>query len=221
MQDDVVGDLVDVELVARAVLHGAQDGRPERGVFYLGRPYTAPLNLDTASGHLRSYAEERRGAAQFRHLVVDLTLAPRAGEPIRHVTVSVTTSLADDSQTPVLFRAASPQRLARAITRGSRLAVKTQLGVANPEAERVFQYESEEPFLLARGVGTDTVQWEFRATPGQALDGSHELTATLEVPTGVSGSILLAAAVDIRKKRLGLIGYEARLPHDLNAVPFT
>jgi hypothetical protein len=100
------------------------------------------------------------------------------------------------------------------------VSVKTDFGAVKPEAERGSQYEKEDPFLLARGIGTGNLQWEFRETPGQALDGSHELQATLELPVGVTGSILLSAAVNIRRKRLGIIGYNAQLPQDIAVLPF-
>ncbi|MFE6494777.1 hypothetical protein [Streptomyces sp. NPDC057748] len=220
MEDSVIpNDLVAVDLVPRPVLHGAQDDQPERGVFYLGRPFTSPLDLETAPEHIRSYAAEKHSEVEFRRLVVNLSLSPKAGEPIRHITVNAAIDADNGSKEP-LFRDASPLRLTKAVTRSSKVGVKTDFGVVKPEAERGSQYEREEPFLLARGIGTNSVQWEFRQTPGQALDGSHELLATLELPVGATGSILLSAAVSIRRKRLGIIGYDARLPQDIAVMSF-
>jgi hypothetical protein len=213
------GDLVDVGLVARAVLHGAQDGHPEQGVFYFGRPFTAPLDLQTAPGQIRFYAEERSGQIEFRRLVMNMNLCPKPGEPIRHVTVRAVIDAPSAFQEPV-FRDVSPLRLTSTAKRSSKVGVKTNLLAVKPEAESESQYEREDPFLLARGVGTGQVQWEFRETRVRVLDGSFELLATLELPIGVAGNILISAAVSIRKKLVGIIGYQAQLPHDLAIVPF-
>lgn len=218
MEDsEISSDLVPVDLVPRPVLHGAQDGQPEQGVFFiLGRPFTSPLDLGTAPEQIRSYAAEKQGEVEFRRLAVNLSLFPKAGEPIRHVIVSATLS---SGSTEPLFRDASPLRLAKAVTVNSKASVKTDFGAVKPEAERGSQYERDEPFLLARGIGTDSVQWEFRQTRSQALEGPHELLATLQLPAGATGSILLSAAVSIRKKRLGIIGYDAEL-QDMDHVSF-
>lgn len=187
-------------------------------MFYFGRPLTYPLDLQNAPEHIRFSAAERQGRVEFRRLVVHLSLCPKPGEPIRHVTVTAAIDDAGDTS-ELLFRDASPLRLTKAVTRHTSLNVKAGLGVLKPEGQRGSQYEQEEPFLLARGIDTTSVQWEFRQTPHQDLDGSHELLATVELPVGAAGSFRLSAAVSIRRKRFGIIGYDAQLPHHLAVIP--
>lgn len=210
--------LVDIELVPRPVLHSVQDDSPERGVLYLGRPYTVSLDLQAVPEQLQGRAAEQPGT-EFRQLVMNMNLRPRPGEPIRHVTVSALAEAVAGTEEPV-FREVSPSRLVRPVTRSSKVSVTATIGVVQPGAERDLQYEGEDPYLIARGVGTGSAQWEFREVDGVALDGSYELLATLELPATSAGSILVSAAASIRKKRLGVIGYQARLPEDLAVVPF-
>ncbi|WRZ87891.1 hypothetical protein OHB54_01685 [Streptomyces sp. NBC_01007] len=218
MDSETPHDLVAVELVPRPVLHGAQGDQAERGVFYFGQPITCPLDLETAPEHIRAYAAERQSQVEFRQLVMHLSLSPKPGEPIRNVLMTVKTVPADCTG-DLLLRDASPQRLTKAVTRHSALTVKADFGVLNPEASHGSQYEREDPFLVACGIDTTSVQWEFRKTTGQDLDGSHQLKATVELPVGVTGSFRLSASVSIRRKRLGVIGYDALLPEDRSVVP--
>ncbi|RMI28086.1 hypothetical protein [Streptomyces triticirhizae] len=213
-------DLIDVELVPRAVPHGARDGGSERGVFYLGQPYMVPLDPADLDGDLRAHAEGRIGAVKYQRLVVNLSLAPRQGEPFRHVVVNAVATAVAPSPEPILFRAASPLRHTTTVNRSSRLAVTSDQLPVSPELEWSSQHAREEPYLVARGIDTDTVQWEFHRTTGHVLDGSYELKAVLEIPLGVTGGVLLSASATIRKKRLGLIGYRARLDDELSPAPF-
>jgi hypothetical protein len=218
--DDVrgPGGLADIELVPRPVLHGTQGVSPEQGVLYLGRPYTVPLGLQALPEQLQARAAEWPGMV-FRQLVMNVNLCPKPGQPIRHVTVSALAEVPAGGERPV-FRQVLPSRLARTVTRSSKVSVTAAIGTVQPGAESNCQYDEEEAFLVARGAGTGTAQWEFREVAGVPLDGSYELLATLELPPVSAGNILVSAAASIRKKRLGVIGYQARLPEDLAAVPF-
>ncbi|MFG2970938.1 MULTISPECIES: hypothetical protein [unclassified Streptomyces] len=212
-------DLAAVDLVPRPVLHGVQDDEPERGVFFFGKPITCPLDMESAPSHIRAYAAERQGQVEFRQLVMNLSLSPKSGEPIHNARMTVLTVPPDDRE-ELLLRDASPLLLTRAVTRTATLTIKGGAGgVAGPEAQVGTQREDEDAFLVARGLDTTCVQWEFRHTSGQELDGSHLLKATVELPVGVTGSFHLSAAVSIRRKRLGIIPYRALLPRDRSVVP--
>jgi hypothetical protein len=212
-RDDI--EWIDVELAPREVLHGAQDGRPDRGLMYFGRPFTTPVDLDGAPDHLRAYAEEHRAAMDFRRVVVHLNLAPRPGESFTYVTVGAQLVLPDSR---ALFRDVSPQRLSRTVNRDAKVTFSADIGVAHPQAEKGTQYESREDYLVARGMGTTGVQWEFRKTNGQPLDGVHTLTATVSVPRGMTGTVLLSAAAGIRRRRR-VIGHTAQLPPEVEVLP--
>ncbi|MFH8562547.1 hypothetical protein [Streptomyces sp. NPDC017988] len=206
---------MDVELVPRAVLHGAQDGQSERGVVYFGRPFTTAFDPASASETTRAYVVEREDVAVFRRLVLPLNVAPRPGEPLISVAVQAVAQPADGR---TLFWDPVPCRLIDSGTRDSRVSVTANLGLVQSQAETAVQRPTQASFLQARGAGTGIVQWEFTRRPGQELDGIYELIATVEMPRGASGAALLSAAASISKKRMGVIGYTAQLPEELAAV---
>ncbi|CCK25364.1 hypothetical protein BN159_0985 [Streptomyces davaonensis JCM 4913] len=212
-------DLVPVDLVPRPVLHGVQDDEPQREVFFIGRrPITCPLDLTTAPEHLRAYAEEKRGQVEFRQLVLNVSLRPKPGEPIRRVVLTVRTVPADVTE-ELLLRDLDPVKLSKAVQRQSTMTLKGGLGGVGPEGARGAQYEKDDPYLVGDGIDTPEAQWEFRQTKSQDLEGSQRLKVTVELPVGGTGSYRLSAGVTIRRKRLGVIGYNARFPRGWEDVP--
>lgn len=209
-------DWIEVDLVPQRVLLGGHDGGPERGVLYFGRPFTTSCDLESASASVRDFAREHRDAVEFRRLVVHLNLAPRAGEPITYVTVS---AVIEPPHGRALFWEPSPLRQTRNETRDTKFRVSANIGPLQQGAEAGSQYEAQDDIIVARGVGTGAMQWEFKRKAGRALDGVHELTAAVSMPTGTTGSVLLSAAAGIRKRRVGLIGHRAELPPDAGIVP--
>ncbi|MEU5778343.1 hypothetical protein ABZ819_34240 [Streptomyces venezuelae] len=206
---------VDVELVPRPVLHGAQDGLSERGVVYFGRPFTTAFDPASASETIRAYAVEHEDVADFRRLVLPLNMTPRPGEPLTSVAVQGVAQQADGR---TLFWDPVPCRLTDSGTRDSRVSVTADFGLVQSQAETAVQRQTQASFLRARGAGTGIVQWEFTRRSGGELDGIYELIATVELPRGASGAVLLSAAARIHKKRLGVIGYTVRLPKELVTV---
>ncbi|WP_030684502.1 hypothetical protein [Streptomyces sp. NRRL B-1347] len=206
---------IDIELVPRPVLHSTQNGQPERGVVYFGKPFTIPFDPASASETTRAYALERADVSRFRRMVLPLNLDPRPGEPLTSVAVKAVAHPADGR---TLFLDPTPLRLASSGTRDSRVSVTAGFGLVQSQAETGSQRPREEPYLVARGTRTGTVQWELTRRSGQGLDGIYELTAIVEMPPDTRGEVELSAAAAVNKKRVGVIGYTALLTPDVKSL---
>ncbi|QDQ14896.1 hypothetical protein [Streptomyces spectabilis] len=206
---------IDVELVPRPVLHSTQNGQSERGVVYFGKPFTIAFDPATASETTRAYALERADVSHFRRMVLPLNLAPRPGEPLTSVAVN---AVAHPSDGRTLFLDPVPLCLASPGTHDSKVSVTVGLGPVQALAERGFQRPRQGSYMVARGAGTGTAQWEFRRQPGQDLDGIYELTAIVEMPRDTIGDVRLSAAAAVNKRRVGVIGYTARPAPDVQSL---
>ncbi|WP_369228847.1 hypothetical protein AB5J56_00395 [Streptomyces sp. R21] len=206
----------ELELDPVPVLHGLFDPHAVRHRVYLGHPVVVQLASDQLPDDLKPYGDQNSHDRAFCLLLLDLNFRHVPGEPILMADLEVAVSTGPHSQPkPGVILHISPLMLSTPQVRSSKVALKADFGVLKPEAERSRQGEVHTAYLLSDGVGTPSVVWSFKRVVPQELDHPHQLTLIVDMPNGVRCDAVLSLTANIRKKRAGVLGYRAQIPHFL------
>lgn len=77
--------------------------------------------------------------------------------------------------------------------------------------ETTREHTKQVPFVEAHGEGTATPSWIFDRTPITEIRGIHHLRTIVEAPAAGTTEGKISIGATVRRKRLGLVPYEADL----------
>lgn len=216
-------DFASVSLMPRQVMHGAAEQTPLDDRVSLAPPRVITLDANPvtalAGDVIDLHAINHPRPLRFCLLTIDIGFHHVTEEPI--VQAAISTRLFNEPPNghpePVAI-AMIPGLATRAIKRSSTIKLGVNLQVVSSEASRTVEHESGEPYLQAHKPGRSDPAWFFKRTQDQELAGPHQLLAVIAMPPDGHCKALVDLSASIRRRRAGLIGYEAQLRPDFGLV---
>lgn len=177
-------EFVDLELVARPVLHRPRGGGLSFRRLALGASVVVPLGPDAVTDEtLRMHVRQQMNNRKFSLLVFAVNFYPDESEPILEASVGVLLEHdgATNTQHPVA-RSISPLRLGSPVISRDVIAIKANLSLVQPQIERSAERQAEEAYVIGVGEGLSDAAWSFKRTARHKLQGVHVLSLIAEIP---------------------------------------
>lgn len=216
-------EFVPLTLSPRQVMHGAAEQSPLNDRVSLAPPRVVTLDSDTirniAGDLVALHAGSNAEPLRFCLLTIDVSFHHIPDEPVAQATVGIqlVKEPRNGGPEPVAI-AMIPGLAVRAVKRSSTIRLGADLQMINSEVGRSVEYESGEPYLQAHQPGRSDPVWFFNRTRHQELVGPHQLMTVVAMPPASRCTALISLTASIRRRRAGLVGYEAQLPPDFRLV---
>jgi hypothetical protein len=206
-----------VDLEPRRVLGGPPAGPLVRRIS-LGEPILAPLgrpHMDHPS--LDRYVLGMLASHEFFELHLVMTLYPEAGEPFEDAAVGVTFTGADEGNLPIAW-SLFPLRSTVPVKVTNNLGISAKLGFVEPSAAHNTEYSRDDNFVLGLGERESSFEWRFRRTRTADLSGIHHMFAVVMAKKSDAFEVALVVSASVRRSKLGLARYRAKLPDTVGHV---
>lgn len=184
----------------------------------LGMPISFHLDdpaLLAEHERLHAYSEQARDVL-FYYFQVDVGFAHVDSDPFTNVAIEV--SLSDPDGGYTVARSLSPDRLLSTSPLTQSTTITSDLKFAR--IERRNEHQKSATTLIAVGEGTPHATWTITRVGGARIEGTYSLCLIVECQSS-SAQALISVSSAIRRRRIGIVTYQAQLPLELMVHPLT
>jgi hypothetical protein len=182
----------------------------------LGMPISFRLDdpaLQEEHKRLHAYSEQASDLL-FYYLQVDVGFSNVDSDPFIDAVVEV--SLSDPRGGYVVARSLSPDRLQSASPLTQSTAITSDLKFAR--IERRSELQQSVTTLIAVGEGTPRATWTIKRVGDARIEGTYSLRLIAECQSQTARAVISVSSA-IRRRRIGILTYQAQLPSELMIHP--
>ena len=164
---------------------------------------------------LHAYSEQARNVL-FYYFQVDVGFVHVDSDPFIKATIEV--SLSDPRGGYTVARSLSPDRLLSTSSLTRSTTISSDLKFAR--IERRNEHEQSPTTLIAVGEGTPHATWTITRAGDAHIEGTYSLSLIAECQSS-SAQALISVSSAIRRRRIGIVPYQAQLPLGFMVHPLT
>jgi hypothetical protein len=188
------------------------------GRLAVGGPRTLRLTSETLNeGQLEPMARRflEQEAADFDFYLVHMTCTfrPVHDELFRKAVLDIELRGPATAEVESIAWSMQPERLTRPRTLTSVVKLTPSMKILGMglewEVSRSEERQIEDVFLQAFYEGLPTPRWELSSTPAVAIAGQHRFELVVRAPKGIRTDARATVGATVRRRRLGLIPYQA------------
>ncbi|GGS98263.1 hypothetical protein ACFFV7_21130 [Nonomuraea spiralis] len=206
-----------VELEPRRVL-GGPPGGPLARRMSLGEPVLAPLEQPEGErAAVDRYLLDTLATHDFFELHLVMTLYPDPGEPFEDAAMGVSLTTPDGRERPIAW-SLFPLRSAVPVKVTNNVGINAKLGFAEPSLAHNTEHSRDDVFVLGLGERESDFEWRLRRTRAAELSGVQRMFAVVKARKGTPFEMTMIVSASVRRSRLGLSRFRARLPEVIRNV---
>lgn len=164
---------------------------------------------------LHAYSEQASDVL-FYYFQVDVGFAKVESDPFANAAIEV--SLSDPEGGYAVARSLSPDRLMSASPLTQSTTITSDLKFAR--IERRNEHQQSTTTLIVVGEGTPHATWTITRVGDAHIEGTYSLRLIAECQSPRTQALISVSSV-IRRRRIGIVPYQAQLPPDLMVHPLT
>jgi hypothetical protein len=205
---------VTLDVAGVATRSDERDDRPLEELIAVGGPVSVPVTAADLAGDddAAVFVDARKESFSFHLVHLACAFRPLGDEPFVTATLRVELRRGDGVETPrPIALSIKPLRLGEPVevTRSIRLGASLKIFDSGVEAEETRSFD--DPFLEGLNELRPDPFWELRRTRHTEIRGSQRFILVVQSPKGCLGNGTVALSATVRRRRLGLLAYEATL----------
>lgn len=191
-----------------------RDDQPLEELIAIGGPVSMPVTAADLAGDDEAavFVEARKESFSFHLVHLACAFRPLDDEPFVTATLRVELLRGDGLETPrPIALSIKPRRLGEPVevTRSVRLGASLKIFDSGVEEEEKRTFD--DPFLEGLNELRPDPSWELRRTRHTEIRGSQRFILVVQSPKGCLGNGTVSLSATVRRKHLGLLGYNAKL----------